>query len=61
MPRKIKTAAADQAALPQISAELLEKLILGPVTAGQLEDIFQQFKKAFIQQALGAELIASAL
>jgi transposase-like protein len=57
MPRKTKTAAAEpQAALPQIPAELLEKLIPGPVTAGQLEDIFQQFKKAFIQQALGAEM-----
>jgi putative transposase len=56
MPRKMKTAAADQAALPQIPAELLEKLIPGPVTPGQLEDIFQQFKKAFIQQALGAEM-----
>jgi putative transposase len=56
MPRKTKTAAADQAALPQIPAELLEKLIPGPVTPGQLEDIFQQFKKAFIQQALGAEM-----
>ena len=39
-----------------IPAELLEKLIPGPVTAGQLEDIFQRFKKAFIQQALGAEM-----
>jgi putative transposase len=57
MPRKTKTAAAEpQAALPQIPAELLEKLIPGPVTAGQLEDIFEQFKKAFIQQALGAEM-----
>jgi len=56
MPRKTKTATADQAALPQIPAELLEKLIPGPVTPGQLEDIFQQFKKAFIQQALGAEM-----
>ena len=58
MPRKTntKTAAADRAALPQIPAELLEKLIPGPVTPGQLEDIFQRFKKAFIQQALGAEL-----
>ena len=26
------------------------------MTPGQLEDIFQQFKKAFIQQALGAEM-----
>ena len=56
MPRKTKTAAADQAALPQLPAELLEKLIPGPVTPGQLEDIFQKFKKAFIQQALGAEM-----
>ena len=56
MPRKTKSVAADQAALPQIPAELLEKLIPGPVTPGQLEDIFQQFKKAFIQQALGAEM-----
>ena len=56
MPRKMKTALADQAALPQIPAELLAKLIPGPVTAGQLEDIFQKFKKAFIQQALGAEM-----
>ena len=56
MPRKTKAASADQAALPQIPAELLEKLIPGPVTPGQLEDIFQRFKKAFIQQALGAEM-----
>ena len=58
MPRKTKTktAAADQAALQQIPAELLEQLIPGPVTPGQLEDIFQKFKKAFIQQALGAEM-----
>ena len=49
MPRNLKTAAADQAALPQIPAGLLEKLIPGPVTPGQLEDIFQQFKRAFIQ------------
>ena len=56
MPRKTKTVSADPAALPPIPAELLEKLIPGPVTPGQLEDIFQKFKKAFIQQALGAEM-----
>ena len=54
MPRKTKTAAAEpQAALPQIPAELLEKLIPGPVTPGQLEDIFQQFKKANIAASPG--------
>ena len=56
MPRKTKTAAADQAALPRIPAELLEQLIPAPVTPAQLEDIFQQFKKAFIERALGAEM-----
>ena len=56
MPRKMNTATADRAAQPQIPAEFLEKLIPGPVTPGQFEDIFQNFKKAFLQQALGAEL-----
>ena len=56
MPSKTKTAAADPAALPQIPDELLEQLIPGPVTPGQLEDIFQRFKKAFIERALGAEM-----
>ena len=56
MPRKTNTAAADKAALPRIPAELLEQLIPGPVTPGQFEDIFQHFKKAFIERALGAEL-----
>ena len=54
MPHKTKTAAADKAAMPRIPAELLEQLIPGSVTPGQLEDIFQQFKKAFIERALGA-------
>ena len=56
MPRKSNAATADQAAFPPIPAELLEKLIPGPVTAGQLEDVFQRFKKAFIERALGAEM-----
>ena len=56
MPRKTNTATADKAALPRIPAELLEQLIPGPVTPGQLEDIFQRFKKAFIERALGAEM-----
>ena len=57
MPRKTnKTAATDKGKLPQIPAELLEQLIPGPVTPGQLEDVFQAFKKAFIERALGAEM-----
>ena len=57
MPRKTnQTAKADLAALPQLPAELLQQLIPRPVTAGQLEDIFQRFKKSFIEQVLGAEM-----
>ena len=57
MPRKTKTtAAADRAAQPQFSAELLEQLIPGPVTPAELEGIFQQFKKSVLERALGAEM-----
>jgi putative transposase len=57
MPRKTnKTATADTAAQPPIPAELLQQLIPGPVTPAQLEDVFQRFKKAFIERALGAEM-----
>ena len=57
MPRKTnKAATVDNAALPQIPAELLEQLIPGPVTPTQLEAVLQRFKKAFIERALGAEM-----
>jgi putative transposase len=57
MPRKTKTAAAAaKAAPPQIPSELLEQLIPGPVTPAEFEDIFQRFKKAFMERALGAEM-----
>ena len=57
MPRKTtKAAKAVDAAVPQIPPELLEKLIPGPVTPAQFEDIFQRFKKAFMERALGAEM-----
>jgi transposase-like protein len=57
MPSKTKTAAAaDKVTHPAIPVELLEELIPGPVTPAQLEDVFQRFKKALIERALGAEL-----
>ena len=57
MPSKTKTsAAAQKAARSQIPAEYLEQLIPGPVTPAQFEDIFQNFKKAFMERALGAEM-----
>ena len=57
MPRQIKTAkASGKAALPQLTKQMLEELIPGPVTKEQFEDIFQNFKKAFIERALNAEM-----
>ena len=58
MPSKTKKAAAQAAGatVPEIPQELLEKLIPGPVTPEQFEDIFLQFKKAFMERALGAEM-----
>ena len=57
MPRKTKTtASADQAAQPQIPSELLDQLVTGPMTAGQVQGLFDQFKKALLERALGAEM-----
>ena len=42
--------------MPQLTAKLLEELIPNPVTKEQFEDIFQNFKKAFIERALDAEM-----
>ena len=57
MPRKTtKPAIGGKVAQPQISAKLLEELIPGPVTKEEFEDIFQNFKKAFIERALSAEM-----
>jgi putative transposase len=50
MPRNSKTAAASgTAALPQLTKQMLEELIPGPVTKEQFTDIFENFKKAFIE------------
>lgn len=55
MPRKKKSEIpSDKAAQPQFSAAALEQLIHGPVTPAELESIFQQFKKAVVERALGA-------
>ena len=56
MSRNLKAAASGKSAQPKISAQLLKELIPGPVTKEQFEDIFQNFKKAFIERALSAEM-----
>jgi putative transposase len=54
MPRKKKPPAAKPAVV--LPKELLETLIPGPMSAENLEAVFRQFKKAFMERALGAEL-----
>jgi transposase len=57
MPRTTtKSAISGKSAQPKISAKLLEELIPGPVTKEEFKDIFQNFKKAFIERALNAEM-----
>ena len=56
MSRNLKAAASGKPAQPKISDQLLKELIPGPVTKEQFEDIFQNFKKAFIERALSAEM-----
>lgn len=57
MPRKTKRAApAVKSALPQIAEDLLDQLVTGPMTAGAVEDLMKDFKKALIERVLGAEM-----
>jgi len=47
MPSKTKpTAAAHDAVQPQIPAGMLDQLVSGPMTAGQVQGLFDQPKKA---------------
>ncbi len=57
MPSKTKaSAAADKAVQLQIPAELLDQLVTGPMTAGQVQGLFDQFKKAVLERALAGEM-----
>lgn len=56
MPMRVKPAAAGKAALPGISAELLDQLVNGPMTQQGIEETVQNIKKALIERALGAEM-----
>lgn len=60
MPMKKRRTAAAQAAargpLPEVPAELLDHLIKGPMTPGEVQDLFLSFKKAVIERTMAAEM-----
>ena len=59
MPRKKRTVAAQAAELgplPEMPAELLDKLVTGPMTPAEAQTLFLSFKKAVIERAMNAEM-----
>lgn len=54
--RKKKDTGAVVPSLPLLPKELLDQLVTGPTTAVAVEAVMRQFKKAFIECALGAEM-----
>ena len=57
MPRKAKTpAGSNTTAQLQIPAELLDQLVTGPMSGAQVQGLFDQFKIAVLERALGAEM-----
>ena len=57
MPSRTKqVATAARIALAQVSSGLLNEFADGPMTAGAIEEAMQEFKRALIERALGAEM-----
>ena len=48
--------AAKSAALPPIPTELIDQLVIGPMSGEAVNAASMAFKKALIERALGAEL-----
>ena len=59
MPTKKRTATQQAAArgpLPEVPRELVDQLVKGPMTPGEVQDLFLSFQKAVIERAMGAEM-----
>ena len=50
------TAAVDQAVQRRISGEMLAQPATGLMTSGQIQELFEQFKKAVLARALNADI-----
>ena len=59
MKKKRQTVARQAAArgpLPELPKELLDQLVKGPMTPGEVQDLMLAFNKAVIERAMGAEM-----
>jgi len=58
MPRRRKQPPTEAASRPEVTVpkELLDQLVKGPMTQGDLESMFRQLKKAVIEREMSAEM-----
>ena len=59
MPTKKRTVAAQAAArgpLREMPAELIEQLVQGPMTPGEVQELFLSFQKAVVERAMNVEM-----
>jgi putative transposase len=55
--RKTVTPSGGDPPEPAVPKELLDHLVKGPMTQGELETMFRGLKKAVIERAMGAEMM----
>ena len=56
MPSKRKQSKGRRLPELNVPKELLDQLVKGPMTQGDLESMFRSLKKAVIERAMGAEM-----
>nr|WP_316884347.1 IS256 family transposase [Ralstonia sp. LMG 32965] len=54
--RTLASQAAARGPLPELPKELLDGLVNGPMTPGEVQDLMLAFNKALIERAIGAEM-----
>ncbi|MDO3516498.1 IS256 family transposase (plasmid) [Ralstonia pseudosolanacearum] len=54
--RTLASQAAARGPLPELPKELLDELVKGPMTPGEVQDLMLAFNKALIERAMGAEM-----
>ena len=54
--RTVASQAAARGPLPELPKALLDELVKGPMTPGEVQDLMLAFNKAIIERAMGAEM-----